>query len=131
MIHQDYALVSLGRSQSTLSAMGESLETYSHKNQLHINMSKTQVMHLGHSATDANKTLNIIGITLDKSGGFTTHHEALLNDLRQRLCIIRRLKCQMSRGKFLNIVAFSLFVGCIRCNAWITIPARVNQEGKH
>ena len=83
MIHQDYAPVSPGRSQSQPYQRWES-----RKNQLHVNMSKTQIMHLGHSATDANNTLNIIGVTLDKSGGFTTHHEALLNDLRQRLCII-------------------------------------------
>ena len=37
----------------------------------------------------------------------------------------------MSRGKLLNIVAYSPFVGCIQYNAWITKPARVNQEGEH
>ena len=53
-----------------------------------------------------------------------------MNDLRRRLGVIRRLKCQISRGKLLNEVAQSLFVGRLQCNAWITRPARVSQEGE-
>ena len=97
--------------------MGESLESYSQKNQLHINMSKTQCMLLGHSTTQSSDSLNILGVTIDSRLNFNAHHEALLNDLRRRLGVIRRLKCQMSRGKLLNEVAQSLFVGRLQCNA--------------
>ena len=110
--------------------MGKSLESYSQKNQLHINMSKTQNMLLGHTTTQSSDSLNILGVTIDSRLSFSTHHEALLNDLRRRLGVIRRLKCQMSRGKLLNEVAQSLFVGRLQCNAWITRPVRVNQEGE-
>ena len=116
--------------EATLSAMGKSLESYSQKNQLHINMSKTQSMLLGHSTTQSSDSLNILGVTIDSRLNFSTHHDALVNDLRRRLGVIRRLKCQMSRGKLLNEVAQSLFVGRLQCNAWITRPVRVNQEGE-
>ena len=116
--------------QANLSTMGKSLESYSHKNQLHINMSKTQNLLLGHSTTQSSDSLNILGVTIDSKLNFIPHHEALLRDLRQRLGVIRRLKCQMSRGKLLNEVAQSLFVGRLQCNAWITRHARVNQEGE-
>ena len=110
--------------------MGKSLESYSQKNQLHINMTKTQSMLLGHSTTQSSDSLNILGVTIDSRLNFSTHHDALVNDLRRRLGVIRRLKCQMSRGKLLNEVAQSLFVGRLQCNAWITRPVRVNQEGE-
>ena len=93
-------------------------------------MSKTQNLLLGHSTTQSSDSLNILGVTIDSKLNFIPHHEALLRDLRQRLGVIRRLKCQMSRGKLLNEVAQSLFVGRLQCNAWITRHARVNQEGE-
>ena len=114
--------------EKTLDTLGDALEAYSHDNQLHINLAKTQKLLLGRSATNTAESLNILGVTLDKSGGFNTHHEITLNDLRRRLGMIRRLKCQISRGKLLHTIAGALFVGRLQCSAWITRPMRTTGE---
>ena len=51
--------------EATLSAIGKSLESYSQKNQLHINMSKMQNMLLVHSTTKSSDSLKILGVTID------------------------------------------------------------------
>ena len=88
-------------------------------------MDKTQKLMMGHSGTASSETLNILGVTLDKSGGFSAHHSTVLSDLRRRLGVVRRLKCQISRGKLLNEIARSLVIGRLQCSAWVTRPARV------
>ena len=111
--------------ETALQTISVNLERFSSDCELHINMDKTQKLMLGHSGTASSETLNILGVTLDKSGGFSAHHSTVLSDLRRRLGVVRRLKCQISRGKLLNEIARSLVIGRLQCNAWVTRPARV------
>ena len=107
------------------------LEGYADNNGLCLNKGKTQTLRIGHKDTLATDTLNVLGVELNRSGGFTKHHSKMLTDLRQRAGAIRRLATVMPRGKLLSELARSLVVGKLQCNAWITREARLNPKPHH
>ena len=106
-------------------ALTEGLEDFSRTNELALNTAKTQKLSLGNTSSEA---INILGVTIDRSGGFATHHENIHNDLRRRLGMVRNLACQMPRGKLLSEIGRSLIIGRLQCNAFVTRPARIGAK---
>ena len=117
--------------EAAMMAMAEELEIYSRANELHLNLEKTQKLLIGQSSA-THDTITILGVTIDKSAGFSTHHSEVLNDLRRRLGAVRRVACQIPRGKLLREIGNSLIVGRLQSSAWVTRPAHLNsQQGGH
>ena len=104
-------------------AMTESLLDYSCTNELSLNTSKTQKLNIGGNASA--EDINILGVSLDKDGGFATHHKNIHKDIRKRLGMVRNLACHMPRGKLLSEISKSLIIGRVQCNAFLTRPARL------
>ena len=115
-------------SEAALQAMTTGLEEYSYENSLHLNLSKTQQLKICHPDTSSSDTLNILGIVLDRTAGFATHHNKVLADLRRRIGAVRRLRTRISRGSLLSEVAKSLIVGRVQCSAWVTRTARLSPQ---
>jgi len=119
---------------STETAMDEiarNLAEYSASNGLYLNVGKTQTMRLNHKETPTNCTLDVLGVKINKNGGFSTHHTNMMASLRGRLGAIRRLATAIGRGKLLREVALSLVVGKVQCNAFITREVRVEAQPMH
>ena len=114
--------------EAALQAMTTGLEEYSYENSLHLNLSKTQQLKICHPDTSPSDTLNILGIVLDRTAGFGTHHSNVLADLRRRIGAVRRLRTRISRGSLLSEVAKSLIVGRVQCSAWVTRTARLSPQ---
>ena len=70
--------------------------------------------------------MTILGITLDKNGGFHRHNTKVLGDLRKRLGMIRQLSVQLPQGKLLKEIGHSLIVGRLQSSAFETPVARIN-----
>ena len=75
--------------------MASNLESYSKNNGLHLNPNKTQKLKLGHKDSAPSDSLNILGVTLDRLGGFSIHNERVHSDLRKRLGMVRCLAVQL------------------------------------
>ena len=101
-----------------------SLENYSRANGLCLNSEKTQKLLLGNSGTPAT-CLSLLGITLNKNGGFASHLRDLSSDLRRRVGAIRQLAVSTSRGPLLNAAAGAIVVGKLQPCAWVTRQVRV------
>ena len=95
---------------------------------LHLNLSKTQKLMLGHPETLPTDTMTILGITVDKSGGFNNHNARVTSDLRKRLGMIRQLSVQLPRGRLLGEIGHSLIVGRLQSSAFVTRAARLNSD---
>ena len=108
--------------------MASNLESYSKNNGLHLNPNKTQKLKLGHKDTTSSDSLNILGVTLDRLGGFSIHNERVHSDLRKRLGMVRCLAVQLPRGKLLNEIGSSLIVGRLQSSAFITRHMRLNAQ---
>ena len=118
--------------EAALSMMASDLEKYSYENGLHLNVSKTQSLKIGHPETTSTETLNILGVTLDKRASFGAHNSMVLSDLRRRIGAIRQLSIQLPRGKLLTQIASSLIIGRLQASAWVTRSVRLNlPENKH
>ena len=100
------------------------IEDYSKENGLCLNASKTQVLKLSHRETSTSDTLDLLGVKINKSAGFSAHHEGMLADLRRRVGVIRRLATKMSNSKLLSEIAKALVIGKLQTNAWVTRCAR-------
>ena len=105
--------------------MTEGLIDYSCSNELSLNTDKTQQLNIGNASAE---TINILGVTLDKTNGFSVHHENIHRDIRKRLGVVRNLACHLPRGKLLSEISKSLIIGRVQCNAFITRPARLTTE---
>ena len=112
-----------------MSKIAANLAEYSVCNGLYLNQAKTQTMRLNHKDTLSTSTLDILGVHVTKSGGFS--HAAMLADLRGRLGAVRRLATVMGRGKLLTEIAQSLVLGKVQCNAFITREARLDPKTPH
>ena len=104
---------------------------YSACNGLYLNVAKTQSMRLQHIDTPATSTLNVLGVLVNKSGGFSHHHTAMLADLRGRLGAVRRLATAIGRGKLLTEIAQCLILGKVQCNAFVTRDVRLHAKPVH
>ena len=102
------------------------LEKYSSENGLCLNVGKTQTMKL--CAKEAINKLKILGVEVDKTLSFSSHHTTMLADLRRRVGIVRRLATKLSRGRLLSEIARSLVIGKVQCNAWVTRRARFSPQ---
>ena len=119
---------------STDTAMGDietNLAQYAACNGLYLNVAKTQSMRLHHKDTPATSTLNVLGVLVNKSGGFSNHHTSMLADLRGRLGAVRRLATAIGRGRLLREVAQSLVLGKVQCNAFVTRDVRLHSKPAH
>ena len=111
-----------------LKAMTDELEKYSHRNSLHLNLAKTQELKIGHPDTKPSDELNILGIVLDRTASFETHHSNVLADLRRRIGVVRRLRTRLSRGRLLSEIGRSLIIGRVQGSAWVTRNARLSTQ---
>ena len=109
-----------------LSEIAANLSEYSVCNGLYLNQAKTQTMRLNNKDTSSAGTLDILGVHVTKTGGFS--HSAMLADLRGRLGAVRRLATVIGRGKLLTEIAQSLVLGKAQCNAFITREARLHPK---
>ena len=119
---------------STDMAMGDierNLAEYAACNGLYLNVAKTQTMRLHHKDTPSTSTLNVLGVLVNKSGGFSNHHTSMLADLRGRLGAVRRLATSIGRGRLLREIAQSLVLGKVQCNALITREVRLHSKPAH
>ena len=107
------------------------IEEYSKENGLCLNAGKTQILKLSHKETSPTDTLNLLGIKINKSVGFSAHHEGMLADLRRRVGVVRRLATKMSNGKLLSEIAKSLVIGKLQTSAWVTRQARFAPGPQH
>ena len=114
--------------EAAIEEMSKNLELYSHETGLHLNLSKTQRLKLGHPYTASTDTMTILGVTLDKHGGFNTHNTKVLSDLRKRLGMIRQLSVQLPRGRLLKEIGQALIVGRLQSSAFVTRTARINSR---
>ncbi|QQP55401.1 Uncharacterized protein FKW44_002475 [Caligus rogercresseyi] len=99
-------------------ALEEDMVEYSRDNALHLNVEKTQILHLKNPQTIG--TLGLLGVEIDRNGAFGTHHANVLNELRRRTGAIRRLASVLPRGKLLNEIARALVIGKLNVCAWVT-----------
>ena len=114
-----------------MNATADSIEEYSLNNGLHLNPGKTQTLKISHRDTDAGDTLDVLGVEINKTVGFTTHHSKMISDLKRRVGVIRRLATKMSRGKLLSEIARTLVIGKLQTNAWVTRRARLSPGPQH
>ena len=114
---------------AAIATAAENLEEFSVNNGLHLNISKTQALKLSCPETPATATLKLLGVSFDKNLRFNAHHAAVLDDLRRRIGVVRRLKTAISRGPLLSEIARSLVVGRLQNCAWVTRKAHI-KEGK-
>ena len=75
--------------------------------------------------------MDLLGVKLNKSAGFSAHHEGMLADLRRRVGVIRRLATKMPNGKLLTEIANSLVIGKLQTSAWVTRSARFAPGPQH
>ena len=75
---------------------------------------------LGARSKDNN--LDFLGVEIDPKLNFGAHHTRILNDIKARIGIVRRLTAHIPRGALLWQVAHALVVGRLQCAAWITRP---------
>ena len=120
------AAKSWSETEAAIGELSGNLECYSHETGLHLNLGKTQKLMLGHPETLTNDTMTILGITIDKSGGFNNHNAKVLSDLRKRLGMIRQLSVQLPRGRLLREIGHSLIVGRLQSSAFVTHAARLS-----
>ncbi|QQP56886.1 Hypothetical protein FKW44_001707 [Caligus rogercresseyi] len=99
---------------------------YSRDNALHLNVEKTQILHLKNPQTIG--TLGLLGVEIDRNGAFGTHHANVLNELRRRTGAIRRLASVLPRGKLLNEIARALVIGKLNVCAWVTRRSQGYQD---
>ena len=118
------------QTDKAMTTIAENLDRYADDNGLHLNKGKTQTLRLGHKDTPTTGTLNVLGVELSRTGGFSHHHTSMLTDLRQRAGAVRRLSTVMPRGKLLSEIARSLVIGKVQCNAWVTRRARLDPTSK-
>ena len=118
------------QTDKAMTTIAENLERYANDNGLHLNKGKTQTLRLGHKDTSTMDTLNVLGVELGRTGGFSRHHTTMLTELRQRAGAVRRLSTAMPRGKLLSEIARSLVIGKVQCNAWVTRKARLDPTSK-
>ena len=71
------------QTDKAMTTIADNLERYAIDNGLHLNKGKTQTLRLGHKDTLTTDTLNILGVELNKTGGFSDHHTSMLTELRQ------------------------------------------------
>ena len=95
------------------------------KNGLHLNASKTQTLYFTRNETDP---LKLLGVTLDGRLNFSVHHANLLKEIRQRICVVRRLAAKIGRGSLLRAASQALVIGRIQCSAWVTREARLENS---
>ena len=103
-------------------AVSSSIADYAGANALHLNAGKTQTMRIGHQ--ESSGSLDLLGVTVDRQGGFSHHHESMLADIKRRVGAVRRIAVSLPRGKLLNEIARALVVGKLQTCAWVTRPAR-------
>lgn len=120
------AAKSWSETEAAIEELSGNLECYSHETGLHLNLGKTQKLMLGHPETLTNDTMTILGVTIDKSGGFNNHNAKVLSDLRKRLGMIRQLSVQLPRGRLLREIGHSLIVGRLQSSAFVTHAARLS-----
>ena len=120
------AAKSWSETEAAIEELSGKLESYSHETGLHLNLSKTQKLMLGNPDTLSTNTMTILGITIDKSGGFKNHNVKVLSDLRKRLGMIRQLSAQLPRGRLLREIGQSLIVGRLQSSAFVTRAVRLN-----
>ena len=111
-----------------MSEIAANLEGYAQENGLYLNKAKTQTLRINHKDTPPTSTLNILGVQVNRSGGFSSHHTTMLSDLRGRLGAVRRLATAMGRGKLLSEIGQSLVIGKIQCNAFVTRELRLDPK---
>ena len=116
--------------ETALSKMAANLETFSYDHGLHLNAAKTQKLKLGNVDTASTDTLNILGVKLDRHGGFAAHNAMVVCDLRKRLGAVRRLSVQLPRGKLLSEIGTTLIVGRLQSCAFVTRGMRLKQSGQ-
>ena len=68
--------------------MTEGLLDFSCLNELSLNTDKTQQLNIGNATAEA---INILGVSLDKTNGFSVHHENIHRDIRRRIDVVRNL----------------------------------------
>ena len=120
------AAKSWSETEAAIGELSGNLECYSHETGLHLNLGKTQKLMLGHPDTSSTDTMTILGVTIDKSGGFKNHNVKVLSDLRKRLGMIRQLSVQLPRGRLLREIGQSLIVGRLQSSAFVTRAVRLN-----
>ena len=102
---------SWNETEAAIDEMCSNLEHYSNETGLHLNLGKTQRIKLGHPETASTDTMTMLGVTVDKTGGFNAHNTRVLSDLQKRLDMVRQLAVQLPRGRLLREVGQSLIVG--------------------
>ena len=105
--------------------VASNLAQYSATVGLYLNVSKTQTMRINHKDTPPTSTLNVLGVHINRSGGFSDHHKSMISDLKKRVGAIRRLATSIGRGKLLREVALCLVFGKVQTNAFVTRQARL------
>ena len=111
--------------------VASNLAEYSTSVGLYLNVSKTQTMRINHRDTPTSSTLNVLGVQINRSGGFSNHHKSMMADLRSRLGAVRRLATAIGRGKLLREVGLSLVLGKVQTNAFVTREARLQAGTAH
>ena len=111
--------------------VASNLAEYSTSVGLYLNLSKTQTLRLNHTDTSKSSTVNVLGVQINKSGGFSIHHKSMIADLRSRLGAVRRLATAIGRGKLLREVGQSLVLGKVQTNAFVTREAKLQAGPEH
>ena len=111
---------SLDSTDMAMQEIATNLADYSACNGLYLNVAKMQTMRLNHKDTPTTSTLNVLGVQVNNSGGFSNHHTAMLANLPGRLGAVRRLATAIGRGQLLTEIAQCLVLGKVQCNAYVT-----------
>ena len=98
--------------EKAITEITANLERYAQDNYLYLNKDKTQVLRIGHKDTLTSETLNVLGVELNCTCGFSHYHATMLKDLRQRAGAVRQVATMMTRGKLLGEIARSLVENC-------------------
>ena len=122
---------SWNETDKAMEKVASNLAEYSSSVGLYLNVSKTQTMMINHKDTPTSSTLNVLGVQINRSGGFSHHHKSMIADLRSRLGAVRRLATAIGRGKLLREVGQSLVLGKVQTNAFVTREARLQAGPVH
>ena len=118
----DSNCLAIADSQATadklINTFSTNLAGYSAAAGLCLNENKTQFLQLG--GRDKGSSLDFLGVELDSKLSFEAHNTRVLNDIKARIGMIRRLSAYIPRGPILQQIAQAIVIGRLQCAAWIT-----------
>ena len=110
------------------------LKVFSPRSSLQLNDGKTQVLPLGRGVPEifpqASSSITLLGLVLDSSLGFSSHHKAVSADVKSRIGVIRRLQVHLPRGRLLNQIAEALVVSKVAYGSWLTVEVQLSSQNQ-